>query len=328
MAVEWWLVALLAAAPLALIAGLSRFRGPAAVPLADAPELFRAAVRTGRVRVALAATVVALLAGASALTARPADALGDFVGEDGETVVVLDVSSSIDDLVFREIANTLRGVLGSAGTSGRVGLVLFSDVAQEALPPGTPAVELEPFIRYFEPLREQGVRVRPTAYGAAGLGAPLPTARYPINPWFGRFSGGTQISTGLAAARRALERDADGAGRVLLVSDLQNAEEDQGKLIQELLAFSRNPSIDLRVVALPPATHAEVALFGRLVGEQRAVVSSLDLERRSASGDVLGAGFPGWLAGVVALLAIALGAGELIVSPLTWRRSRPAAGAP
>jgi hypothetical protein len=237
-------------------------------------------------------------------------------------VVVLDVSSSVGDLVFREVANTLRGVVDTAGSSGRVGLVLFSDVAQEALPPGTRAAALLPFIRLFEPLRERGVRARGQIYRFTSPGAPPPT-RYPLNPWFGRFSGGTQISTGLTAARQALERDAGGRGSILLVSDLAEAKEDAPTLTAELVRFSSEPEIDLRVVALPPATTAEMDRFRSLLGGRELVVSAGDLERRTGLEDSSASAFPVWMVLLVGALALALATNELAVTPLVWRRPRP-----
>jgi hypothetical protein len=320
--IEWWLVALLAAAPIVLVLCHRLFGHQRELPLADARGFGSERIRVRRLRAGFVVLVAALIGAAAALSSRPASTLSEFVGPEKSTVIVLDVSSSVGDLVFGEVANTLRGIVDAAGSSGRIGLVLFSDVAHEALPPGTRAVELEPFIRYYEPVRERGVRPRPLAYRAELPGSAPPT-RYPLNPWFGRFSGGTRISTGLAAARRALQRDAGGSGRILLVSDLQEAAEDQGAMLQELVTLAERPSIDLRVVGLPPATAADIELFRRLVGHDDAVVSSFALERRSSSGGVLSGGFPVLLVALVAVIGVIVAASELWTSPLTWRRPRP-----
>ena len=78
----------------------------------------------------------------------------------------------------------------SSSTDGRYGLVVFSNVAYEALPPGSPASALRPLIRYF---------TVPTARRRPGAAAPLPT-----NPWTLSFSSGTRISAGLDLAHRIL----------------------------------------------------------------------------------------------------------------------------
>ena len=61
-------------------------------------------------------------------------------------MIVLDLSASISSDTFSRIGETLRKLVA---TNGRYGLVVFSNVAYEALPPGTPASALRPLIRYF-----------------------------------------------------------------------------------------------------------------------------------------------------------------------------------
>ena len=68
---------------------------------------------------------------------------------------------------------------------GRAGLILFSDTAYQALPPGTPVTELGSFERFFR-------IARPTSPGLQ----PQP----PRSPWTSSFSAGTRISTGLSLA--------------------------------------------------------------------------------------------------------------------------------
>ena len=111
------------------------------------------------------------------------------VGSDG--IVVLDLSASISSDTYAEIGTTLS-TLASSG--GHYGLVLFSSVAYEALPPGTPARELEPFVRFF--------RVHSPGPGFAPV--------FPVNPWTQSFSEGTAISRGLDLAHSIVVRDAPG----------------------------------------------------------------------------------------------------------------------
>jgi hypothetical protein len=61
-------------------------------------------------------------------------------------IVVLDVSASISADTYSRIGATLSSL---ARSDGRYGLVVFSDQAYEALPPGTPASDLQPLVRYY-----------------------------------------------------------------------------------------------------------------------------------------------------------------------------------
>ena len=140
-------------------------------------------------------------------------------GEDGSfecTEIILDLSGSIVANTYPVIARTLHTIYRDAGATGTVGLVVFSDTAVEALPPGTPARELLLFLRYFE-LRHKGAR-----------------ATYPDNPWTQSLVGGTAISTGIEAARQALQRDRAG-GHVILISDLGDNLNDKRQLKGELI---------------------------------------------------------------------------------------------
>jgi hypothetical protein len=313
----WW-VALPALAALAAIAVVvRRARRPTALPLADAPELRRAARRTAGVRAALLAAVAAVLAAAYVTAPRPTGELSALVSSGRSTVVVLDMSQSVSDLVYREIARTLEGIVTAAGETGRIGLVLFSDVAQEALPPGSRAEELAPFVRFFRPRDERGVAAKPSYYRAAGPTQQAAT-QYPLNPWFGRFSGGTQISTGLRTARLALARDAE-EGRVLLVSDLAEADYDLARLTRELLVYEESASLDLKVIALPPANAAQKAVFQRLADDPDLVVDSLALSTGNAGEGEPGGGFSWLFAAAVLALALAGAAHEALAVPFAWR---------
>ena len=116
------------------------------VPLADASSLDGAARRTRLVRLALAAVLVASIAGA--YLAAPASPGRRFLPADETGIVVLDVSSSVQPETYYRIEQTLATI---AASQSRLGLVLFSDVAYEAFPPGTPARELKPLLRFFAP---------------------------------------------------------------------------------------------------------------------------------------------------------------------------------
>jgi hypothetical protein len=308
--VPWWLatavlVALAGVAVLVLLAPRS-----ASVPLADAPALGRATRRTTVLRLGAVAAIVAALAGAYLTAPRPTGRLAALVSPERSTVVVLDVSQSVSDLVYREIARTLEGIVTAAGDDGRVGLVLFSDVSQEALPPGTAAAQLQPYIRYFRPRDERGVAAKPSYYRAAGP-TQAPPPQYPLNPWFSGFSGGTRISTGLLAARLSLARAGADGGRVVLLSDLAEEETDLPRLTRELVTYERDAGLELRVVALPPATAVQKQLFARIAGDPGSVVDSTSLTTGNRADGELGETWP--VAFLVAVLAVAVAAGFFVL---------------
>src|SRR5207247_2577452 len=121
------------------------------IPLVDAPALAPHARRTFAVRTALllAAVAAALLFVAVSRDSGTRTVVPLAAGAD--TVVVVDLSASINYDAYTRIGATLDSL---ARGGGRLGLVLFSDDAYEALPPGTPARDLLPFVRYFRPIRE------------------------------------------------------------------------------------------------------------------------------------------------------------------------------
>ena len=141
---------------------------------------------------------------------------------------------------------------GSAATGGDAGLVLFSDTAYQALPPGTPVAELGPFERFF--------RVAPPT--TPGL-QPQP----PRSPWTSSFSAGTRISTGLSLALDVLQRDHVARPLVILVSDLDDDAGDLESLTSVALAY-RKLGIPIRVVGLNPSPE-DARYVQRLLPEGR-----------------------------------------------------------
>jgi hypothetical protein len=67
-----------------------------------------------------------------------------------------------------------------------------------------------------------------------------------MSPWYASFSGGTRISAGLAAARKALIRDHVRA-RIVLISDLGDASDDLSRMKRELVGLE-HAGIELRVM--------------------------------------------------------------------------------
>ena len=161
------------------------------IPLADAGGFARLARRSERRRSGgvLAVALVALIVCAAAAARHPGIRKPSLLPAKSGDMIVLDLSASISSDTFNRIGETLRKLVA---TDGHYGLVIFSNVAYEALPPGTPASALEPFVRYFT------VSVSQTP-GAAPV---LPTS-----PWLSGFSSGTRISAGLDPAHRILLAD-------------------------------------------------------------------------------------------------------------------------
>lgn len=321
MTLLFFSIALLGLAALVAIL-LVRPRGASPpLPIGPGRTLARAARRTTRVLAALAFLAGALVAAAYLLAPRPTGRLDELVPAGRSTVVVLDVSQSVSDLVYQEIARTLEGIVTAAGDSRNVGLVLFSDVAQEAIPPGSDAAALRPFIRYFRPRQERGVPAKPFYYRSGSVESVQPTA-YPVSPWYGRFSGGTKISTGLSLARVALARHGAG-GLVVLVSDLADAEDDLPRLTRELVAYERDPGLELKVVALPAAKSGQKALFRRLTGASDSVVDSLSLATGNSRAGEPKTRLPLAFIAIVVLLGLALAANELFGRTFSWRQPGP-----
>lgn len=211
-----------------------------AVGTHDVRSFRGAATRTIAVRLLLAGGAVVLLA-AAVVTARDLDPRDRGLLPTGTTgVVVLDLSLSILDDHSGVIRRTLQTIVDG---DTPVGLVIFSDVPYELLPPGTPGKELRPIIRLLTPV---GGRV--------------------VNPWSDTFRSGTRISAALDLARDMLVGDRVKDGSILLISDLETAPDDvpdTAKVLREIVR-SGTP---VRLLALGPSSDAR-ALFGGVLGPE------------------------------------------------------------
>jgi len=110
-----------------------------AIPLAHARSISRIARRTALVRRTLSAALVVLVLLAAATSRHPGVQQAQALTVHSGDMIVLDLSASISSDTFSRIGETLRRLVE---TRGRYGLVVFSNVAYEALPPGTPALAL------------------------------------------------------------------------------------------------------------------------------------------------------------------------------------------
>lgn len=308
---------------------------PRAIPLADLRELRVPLLRTALIRFALAILLLALLAGAWMIVRDDDPASGAALIPGGEGgVIVLDLSASIGSTPHLRTANALRYV---QQTRQSFGMVMFSDTAYEAVPPGTSYTEMAPFMRHFGRVRlypciRRGSRPCPAGtyqvpedtsweeYNRLVEDATRGGSR--VNPWSGSFRSGTRISRGLETAREILRREGMSGLGVLLISDLDDSTFDVPQLTQTLIRF-KDEQIPLKIVGLRPAED-DRELFRRLLGDD-AFVTRPELQRRR---DALarekrggsGTDFPVALAGMTALILLLLAVNEHLCGRLTWRR--------
>lgn len=231
-------------------------RSPA-VDSHDAGALRRVSLRTRLLQAVLVVAALALLVLATA-SARALDPAKPTFLPEGSGVLVIDLSLSIGEKDYEDIQRTVRRLIDDDGS---MGLVLFSDLAYELLPPGTPSAELRPLVRFLASRR-------------AG-------AERPVSPWSESFSAGTRISSALELARKMLVRDTVKNGSILLVSDLVTAPEDVPELARTLHAL-RGQSLTIRVVPLSPLQTSR-SVFETLLGKDALIEpAQLQTPRRVA----------------------------------------------
>jgi hypothetical protein len=195
---------------------------------------------------------------------------------------VIDLSLSIADDDYRALRGAFRRLIAEDAS---IGLVVFSDIAYELLPPGTPASELRPMLRLLVP----------------------PAGGPPTTPWTGTFRAGTRVSAALELARDMLERDGVRSGSILLVSDLETAPDDVPALTRTVESLRRS-AIDLRVLGLAPSSDARL-IFEGLLQEGAFEVPTEGEEERAGESRVT-VGLPNTLLALGALLFLSLAAYE------------------
>jgi VWA domain-containing protein len=218
-------------------------RGPT-IPIATTATMGPAVRRTLILRLGLGVLLVALVVAAVDTGRSKAAADRGLVPGGVGGMLALDVSRSIKPEANQTITQVLQQLIDS---HTRIGLVAFSDIAYELLPPGSPTSELQSLLRYF----------------AAVPPKPGPDP-FPPNPWTTSFSGGTQISSGLAVAHAALVRAGQPKGPILLVSDLDTAPDDVPRVALTFNQF-RAQGVPFRIVAVSPRED-NLSLFKNLAG--------------------------------------------------------------
>jgi hypothetical protein len=268
-----------------------------AIPLADVGALGRARRRALSIHVAVLAAL-GLIVAALAVVTRSAVSAPAHHRTTAATLVVLDISGSIGAPASHTIVHTLRAV---AGQRGHAGLLLFSDDTEEALPPTAPAHELLRYVRLFRQPRKTPVFA---------------------NPWTGSFSAGTQIGAGLAAARAAVVHAGLRSARVILVSDLDDSQQDVPRMRRELLAYARDPALRLRVAVVPGYNRRTAGVYRRILGSQALAIGGPPAEAFGASGISGSRRFPYTAAVLAVAAALVLAVHELLNAPLAWREAR------
>lgn len=263
-----------------------------AIPLSAPGRLRRAARRTAAARLVLGAALAGTLA-AAFLVAHGTKSEGELLPGGRSPVLALDLSWSVSYSKSKLIARTLRDFVDSGR---RIGLVLFSDTAYEALPPGTRSAALAPFLRFFD-------------------------GTSPGNPWRATFSGGTRISAALDLARQMLQRDGIGNGSVTLISDLSDSPNDQPDLARLLVTYQRE-RIPIRIVAVNPTAEDE-RFFRSALKPGGGSVTTLREGTGSRPRPPAGSSFPVALVVAAGVIALLLALNEQVLGSLTWGRRQP-----
>jgi hypothetical protein len=291
------MIALLWAAAGACVAGAAVLvvrrgrRRETLLAVSGAGSFDRAARRTWLLWACLAGGLVVLLLAVVLRAARAEPAAASVIPPDTSGVIVIDLSSSTLD-ASKQIA---RALLGLVGQGRRLGLVVFSDTAYEALPPSAPAESLRDWLELL---------------------AHDPPRSY---PWAPSFSGGTWISSGLIVARHVLRRDGVEDGHVLLVSDLVDGPSDLPNL-QSVVAQYQREGIHLGVISVStgakPNSEALTSYLQQPNADfvERAATRTIDpaqLARTHAD--------PTILLVLAALLGLLAAWYELALHPFTWK---------
>lgn len=267
------------------------------IPYAGLRAFAQIAARTTVARAALSLVLIALVLATAAAARHPQVNEPRFTPPHAGGIVVLDLSASISADTYSRIGQTLRQIVRRGG---RYGLVVFSNTAYEALPPGTPASALQPLERYFTLLPA----------------IPGEQPGFPTNPWTLPFTSGTKISAGLELALELLGTDRIKHPAVVLVSDLGDASSDVAQL-QGVLAVYKAKKIPFTIVSLNAAANDEAVFTAALGNDLSVLQGALPGHNQNARGGAT-ARFPRNLLLLTVLVAALLAAIELRSARLRW----------
>jgi hypothetical protein len=268
------------------------------IPYAGARGFARLAAHTKLVRVALGVVLAALVLAAAASARHPHSSAQPILAANTGGVVVLDLSASVTSDTYSRIHQSLQELVARGG---RYGLVVFSNDAYEALPPGTPASALQPIVRYF---------TLPTST------VPGEQPSFSRNPWSESFTSGTEISRALDLARSIELSNHVRHPAVVLISDLADDPNDFQRLDTVLNEYQVE-GVKLRVIALN-ADPNDLKRFQGLIDRASSIIPA------ALSGANPGAlrpphsTFPTLLVALTIVVAVLLGANELRAARLSW----------
>jgi hypothetical protein len=266
------------------------------IPIAYTSSLAAEVRRTRALRLSLAIALVAAAVSVVLLARSPHAKASPFVLPGSNTIVVLDVSESVELEKVRLAYSTLT-LLGRS--KAKIGLVVFSSYAYEALPPGSPAATLLPIAKLFD-----AHEVGPARYQQFVL---------PPNPWKNSFSAGTEIASGLALARSLIVKDHLQRPSVVLISDLLDGSDDLGNVKIEGKAY-RRLGIPVRIVGLSPKVGDLRYFLGALGSQSRSVQPKLPKQARLTPRTT----FPTAFAVAAIIVVLLLAADELVCAPLRF----------
>ncbi|HEV2590643.1 MAG TPA: vWA domain-containing protein [Gaiellaceae bacterium] len=253
--------------------------------------------RTRLVRSAIGVTAAALVLAAGLSLLHPKADQQPILAPQSGGIVVLDLSASITQDTYSRINETIRQLVARGG---RYGLVVFSNDAYEALPPGTPASALAPLARYF------------------AVPAHVPVGRqvtFAVNPWSATFTSGTEISRGLDLARTIELQSHTRHPAVVLISDLADDPNDLQRLNTVLNEY-RVEGMRLRIIALNPAP-SDVARFKGMIGRASSIIPA-GLASTNAAVGAPATSFPTLCVLLVVAAAALIAAYELWAARLSW----------
>jgi hypothetical protein len=262
------------------------------------------------VRVALAVAMIGAGLGAILLAGAPTATTTPLLPAQSSGIIVVDLSASVETA---ELSDMYASLMRLAKSKERFGLVLFSDQAYEALPPGTPAIELEQLAYFFHPevppTVSKGVA---TATPSGGVTFNTTVPLYPTNPWTRGFTLGTTISAGLNLAASIIETN-HVKPSVWLISDLGDDPPDV-PLVTSAAKMYIQDGIRLNVIGLNP-TKANARFFASLVSPSGKFIIARPPSRPAATAK---SEFPIGLGIAALLLGLLLAVNELWSTPLRW----------
>jgi hypothetical protein len=176
------------------------------------------------------------------IIATSSSAISTFKCQSASAVATTATATAVATNDFRAVWPISPVVLPMTRQKGHIGLVLFSDVAYEVLPPGSPTSAILPILRFFTPIN----------------------GHLPPNPWDATFRAGTRISVALQLARTMLRRVHVERGSITLVSDLETASSDTVALAQTLIGLRRD-GVAVRAIPLFRSQQG-LALFRSILG--------------------------------------------------------------